>query len=200
MPAQLISQANPQPDPSLLPDTVLDYATVVDTKDFLAPEELESILFFRRAADYIAACVYPYCHDVLRLLICIILAMIFLNDNVLLEKPLTYDHIKPRLLGHWGTCPGIIMVYAHLNRIIRKTGLNALFVVGPGTASTRPRKHSPLTILYQGMEHPLFFRVFGSKTLSVPFSQNTHVNIADSKSLSRLSVFLADSRGSWPFR
>jgi xylulose-5-phosphate/fructose-6-phosphate phosphoketolase len=59
-------------------------------------------------------------------------AMIFLNDNVLLEEKLIHDHIKPRLLGHWGTCPGLIMVYAHLNRIIRNTGLDALYVVGPG--------------------------------------------------------------------
>ncbi len=58
--------------------------------------------------------------------------MIFLKDNVLCEKALTYENIKPRLLGHWGTCPGLVMVYAHLNRIIRKTGLNALYVVGPG--------------------------------------------------------------------
>lgn len=58
--------------------------------------------------------------------------MIFLNDNVLLEQKITHDNIKPRLLGHWGTCPGLVMVYAHLNRIIRKTGLDALYVVGPG--------------------------------------------------------------------
>lgn len=58
--------------------------------------------------------------------------MIFLNNNVLMEKDLTFDDIKPRLLGHWGTCPGLIMVYAHLNRIIRNTGLEALYVVGPG--------------------------------------------------------------------
>lgn len=58
--------------------------------------------------------------------------MIFLNDNVLLEKQLTFDHIKPRLLGHWGTCPGLVLVYAHLNRIIRKTDADVLFVVGPG--------------------------------------------------------------------
>jgi xylulose-5-phosphate/fructose-6-phosphate phosphoketolase len=61
--------------------------------------------------------------------------MIFLNDNVLLEKDVTHDNIKPRLLGHWGTCPGLIMVYAHLNRIIRKTGLDALYVIGPGTST-----------------------------------------------------------------
>lgn len=58
--------------------------------------------------------------------------MIFLNDNVLLEKKITSDMIKPRLLGHWGTCPGLVLVYAHLNRIIKKTGLDALYVVGPG--------------------------------------------------------------------
>lgn len=58
--------------------------------------------------------------------------MIFLSDNVLIREPITHDHIKPRLLGHWGTCPGLVMVYAHLNRIIRNTNLDALYVVGPG--------------------------------------------------------------------
>jgi xylulose-5-phosphate/fructose-6-phosphate phosphoketolase len=61
--------------------------------------------------------------------------MIFLKDNVLLEEDLTHDHIKPRLLGHWGTCPGLILIYAHLNRIISNTNLDALLVVGPGTLS-----------------------------------------------------------------
>jgi xylulose-5-phosphate/fructose-6-phosphate phosphoketolase len=63
--------------------------------------------------------------------------MIFLKDNVLLEEELTHDHIKPRLLGHWGTCPGLVLIYAHMNRIIRKTGLDALLVVGPGTLPAR---------------------------------------------------------------
>lgn len=45
----------------------------------------------------------------------------------------SHDHIKPRLLGHWGTCPGLVLIYAHLNRIIRNTGLDTLLVVGPGT-------------------------------------------------------------------
>lgn len=62
----------------------------------------------------------------------LISAMIFLKDNALLERQLNFDDIKPRLLGHWGTCPGLTMVYAHLNRLIRDTGLDALFVVGPG--------------------------------------------------------------------
>lgn len=58
--------------------------------------------------------------------------MIFLKDDILVERDITADDIKPRLLGHWGTCPGLSMIYAHLNRIIRKTDQDALYVVGPG--------------------------------------------------------------------
>ena len=58
--------------------------------------------------------------------------MIFLKDNVLVERDITADDIKPRLLGHWGTCPGLTLVYAHLNRIIIKYDLDMLYVVGPG--------------------------------------------------------------------
>jgi xylulose-5-phosphate/fructose-6-phosphate phosphoketolase len=57
---------------------------------------------------------------------------IYLYDNPLLREPLTYDHIKPRLLGHWGTTPGLNFIYAHLNRIIRQRDLNMIFVTGPG--------------------------------------------------------------------
>lgn len=58
--------------------------------------------------------------------------MIFLGDNVLIEDKLETKHIKPRLLGHWGTCPGLNLVYAHINRLIRKTDVDALYLVGPG--------------------------------------------------------------------
>jgi len=64
--------------------------------------------------------------------------MIFLKKNVLLEQDLTPEDIKPRLLGHWGTCPGLSMIYAHLNRVISKTDIDALYVVGPGTAFDKP--------------------------------------------------------------
>src|SRR5580704_7641325 len=57
---------------------------------------------------------------------------IYLYDNPLLKKPLTKEHIKPRLLGHWGTTPGLNFLYAHLNRVIRKSDLNLMFVTGPG--------------------------------------------------------------------
>lgn len=67
-----------------------------------------------RAADYLSA------------------AQIYLRDNYLLERPLTPADIKPRLLGHWGTCPGINFTYAHLNRAIIAHDLEMLFVLGPG--------------------------------------------------------------------
>ncbi|KAF8071752.1 phosphoketolase [Lyophyllum atratum] len=114
MPGQYIDRPNPPPDPSLLPDEVLNLAVKLNTNKFLPDHELKNIELFTRSANYIAA------------------AMIFLNDNVLLEENLTHDMIKPRLLGHWGTCPGLVLIYAHLNRIIRNTGLDALYVVGPG--------------------------------------------------------------------
>jgi xylulose-5-phosphate/fructose-6-phosphate phosphoketolase len=69
---------------------------------------------YRRATNYVAA------------------AAIYLQDNVLLEEPLSPDHIKPRLLGHWGTVPGINLIYAGLNRLIIDTGSNFLLLTGPG--------------------------------------------------------------------
>jgi xylulose-5-phosphate/fructose-6-phosphate phosphoketolase len=69
---------------------------------------------YRRAANYLAA------------------AQIYLQDNVLLAEPLRPTHIKQRLLGHWGTCPGINLVYAHLNRLIRERGADVLLITGPG--------------------------------------------------------------------
>ncbi len=69
---------------------------------------------FLRAANYISA------------------IQIYLKDNFLLEKPLRPEHIKERLLGHWGTCPGINFVYAHLNRAIKAHDTNMMLVVGPG--------------------------------------------------------------------
>lgn len=59
-------------------------------------------------------------------------AQIYLKDNVLLKKPLLAEHIKERLLGHWGTCPGINLVYAHLNRLIKEHNLDMFLVTGPG--------------------------------------------------------------------
>ena len=57
---------------------------------------------------------------------------IYLMDNPLLREPLASEHIKPRLLGHWGTTPGLTFLWAHLNRVIVRDGLDALYVTGPG--------------------------------------------------------------------
>src|ERR1700744_1885015 len=57
---------------------------------------------------------------------------IYLYDNPLLKKPLKLAHIKPRLLGHWGTTPGLNFVYVHLNRVIKERDLNVIYVTGPG--------------------------------------------------------------------
>ena len=57
---------------------------------------------------------------------------IYLYDNPLLKKPLKLEHVKPRLLGHWGTTPGLNFIYVHLNRIIKQHDLNMIYVTGPG--------------------------------------------------------------------
>jgi len=114
MPGEEIDRPNPPPDPSHLPDSLLSLAVKIDTKNALDEKQLIAVQNFRRCADYIAA------------------AMIFLGDNVLLEKDLKPEDIKPRLLGHWGTCPGLNLIYAHLNLLITKYNMDMIFVVGPG--------------------------------------------------------------------
>src|ERR687897_2452130 len=57
---------------------------------------------------------------------------IYLYDNPLLRKPLAKEHIKPRLLGHWGTTPGLNFIYVHLNRLIKAQDLNMIYITGPG--------------------------------------------------------------------
>ncbi|KAF2278006.1 D-xylulose 5-phosphate/D-fructose 6-phosphate phosphoketolase [Westerdykella ornata] len=113
MPGEVIDRPNPEATPSHIPDDILSLSVKLE-KNTQSNHDLESIQAFRRAASYIAA------------------AMIFLKDNVLLDRDLTFDDIKPRLLGHWGTCPGLILVYAHLNYLIHKHDLNMIYVVGPG--------------------------------------------------------------------
>src|SRR5579872_4062665 len=59
-------------------------------------------------------------------------AQLYLRDNALLEQPLAPEHIKPRLLGHWGTVPGINLLYGHLSRLVQDTGVRMLYIVGTG--------------------------------------------------------------------
>ncbi len=80
----------------------------------LSPESLRQLDDFVRAANYLGA------------------AQIYLRENTRLREPLEPAHIKPRLLGHWGTQPGLNLVYAHVSRLARDTGQRALLMVGPG--------------------------------------------------------------------
>ena len=65
---------------------------------------------------------------------------IYLMDNPLLRQPLAPEHVKPRLLGHWGTTPGLNFIHAHLNRLIRERDLEMLTITGPGCdTSSRSR-------------------------------------------------------------
>ncbi|MBI3553273.1 MAG: phosphoketolase family protein [Elusimicrobia bacterium] len=80
----------------------------------LAPSELKTIDAYWRAANYLAV------------------GQIYLYDNPLLRRPLRREHVKPRLLGHWGTTPGLNLLYAHLNRLIKSRDLDMIFLAGPG--------------------------------------------------------------------
>ncbi len=80
----------------------------------LSDEELRKINAYWRAANYLSV------------------GQIYLYDNPLLTQPLRHDHIKPRLLGHWGTTPGLNFIYAHCNRVIKQRDLNMIYICGPG--------------------------------------------------------------------
>ena len=79
-----------------------------------APVDVQLLDAYWRAANYVSV------------------GQIYLLANPLLNEPLRAEHVKPRLLGHWGTTPGLNLIYAHMNRVIKERDLNALFVTGPG--------------------------------------------------------------------
>ena len=82
--------------------------------DFLPQDEIRRLDAYWRAANYLSV------------------GQIYLWDNPLLTEPLKLEHVKPRLLGHWGTTPGLNFIYVHANRLIRKYDLNMIYVCGPG--------------------------------------------------------------------
>jgi xylulose-5-phosphate/fructose-6-phosphate phosphoketolase len=82
--------------------------------DVLSKRELEAMDAYWRAANYLSV------------------GQIYLYDNPLLQKPISKEHVKPRLLGHWGTTPGLNFLYVHLNRLIKKYDLNMIYITGPG--------------------------------------------------------------------
>jgi xylulose-5-phosphate/fructose-6-phosphate phosphoketolase len=80
----------------------------------LSPEEMRKMHAYWRAANYLSV------------------GQIYLLDNPLLREPLQVAHVKPRLLGHWGTTPGLNFIYVHFNRLIKKHDLNVVYIIGPG--------------------------------------------------------------------
>ena len=80
----------------------------------LSDDDVAAIDAYWRAANYLTV------------------GQIYLRDNALLREPLRPEHIKPRLLGHWGTSPGLSLLYAHLNRVIRERDADVIFITGPG--------------------------------------------------------------------
>ncbi|QDZ38961.1 phosphoketolase family protein [Euhalothece natronophila Z-M001] len=88
-------------------------ATPIQNKP-LSEEQVEKMHAYWRAANYLSV------------------GQIYLYDNPLLKEPLKQEHIKPRLLGHWGTTPGLNFIYVHLNRVIKQKDLNVIYLAGPG--------------------------------------------------------------------
>ena len=80
----------------------------------LSADEVRKINAYWRAANYLSV------------------GQIYLYDNPLLKEPLKPGHVKPRLLGHWGTTPGLNFIYVHMNRVIKKYDLNTIYIAGPG--------------------------------------------------------------------
>src|SRR5499433_2308267 len=85
-----------------------------NTKSVLSSTDLRELDAYWRAANYLSV------------------GQIYLYDNPLLRKPLSKEHVKPRLLGHWGTTPGLNFIYVHLNRLINEHDLNMIYIAGPG--------------------------------------------------------------------
>src|SRR3954471_3181951 len=94
--------------------TAEDDLTESDTAPTLSSDEAADLDAWFRAANYLSV------------------GQIYLLDNPMLREPLTGDHVKPRLLGHWGTTPGLNFIYAHLNRAIKAHDVEMIFICGPG--------------------------------------------------------------------
>ena len=92
----------------------------------LTPDTLQQMHAYWRAANYLSV------------------GQIYLQDNPLLDRPLTLADIKPRLLGHWGTTPGLNLLYVHLNRLIKENDLNMIYIMGPGHGGPGIVAHSYL--------------------------------------------------------
>ncbi|ODQ93123.1 phosphoketolase family protein [Mycolicibacterium holsaticum] len=118
----------------------------------LSDDELASIDAYWRAANYLSV------------------GQIYLLDNPLLREPLAAEHIKPRLLGHWGTTPGLNLVYAHLNRVIRERDLSVIYITGPGHGGPGLVANAYLEGTYSEVYSPITEDTDGMRKLFRQFS------------------------------
>src|ERR671923_208980 len=95
------------------PVASIDSPKLTVSNEPLSPEELSKINAYWRAANYLSVGKFS------------------LSPNPLRREPLKLEHVKPRLLGHWGTTPGLNLIYAHMNRVIRERDVEAIYVTGP---------------------------------------------------------------------
>ena len=115
-------------------------------------KELELLDAYWRAANYLSV------------------GQIYLMDNPLLRQPLSPEHVKPRLLGHWGTCPGLNFVYAHLNRVIKRHDLECIFICGPGHGGPAMVANAYLEGTYSELYHDITQDEEGVRKLFRQFS------------------------------
>ncbi len=127
----------------------------------LNQEQIERMHAYWRAANYLSV------------------GQIYLKDNPLLERPLTLDDIKPRLLGHWGTTSGLNFIYTHLNRLINERALDMIYVIGPGHGGPGIMAHTYLEGSYSEIYPYIEQNSDGMKRLfrqfSWPYGVPSHV-------------------------
>src|SRR6202041_3273172 len=127
----------------------------------LSPELLNKMDAYWRAANYLSV------------------GQIYLKDNPLLERPLTLDDVKPRLLGHWGTTSGLNFIYTHLNRVINERDLDMMYIIGPGHGGPGIVAHTYLEGSYTELYPYIERNADGIKRLfrqfSCPYGIPSHV-------------------------
>src|SRR5260370_10239716 len=127
----------------------------------LSADLFEKIDAYWRAANYLSV------------------GQIYLQDNPLLEVPLERRHIKPRLLGHWGTTPGLNFLYVHLNRLIKQNDLNMIYIIGPGHGGpglvATTYLEGPHTEIYPSIERSRYGLQRLFRQFSWPYGIPSHV-------------------------
>src|SRR5271169_4219096 len=123
-----------------------------ETKGPLSAEELRKMHAYWRASNYLSV------------------GQIYLLDNPLLKEPLKREHVKTRLLGHWGTSPGLNMLYVHLNRVIKKDDLDMIYIIGPGHGGPSLVAHAYLEGTYSEFYPDISQDTEGMKRLFKQFS------------------------------